>query len=45
MKKRSEIWYKFEFADGYYCFTKGLDRIEMSHMVVKHGKLISKTLY
>jgi hypothetical protein len=36
--------YRFTFADGYFCICRGMDRVEMSHEVAKHGKLISKTL-
>jgi hypothetical protein len=34
--------YEYIFADGYYCYTVGkMTRLELSHEVVKHGKVIS----
>ena len=34
--------YEYTFADGYYCYTVGkMTRLELSHEVVKHGKVIS----
>ena len=37
-------YYWFTFEDGYSTCTRGFDRIEMQHMVLKHGRLISKVL-
>lgn len=34
--------YCFTFADGYYCFCNGMSKVELSHEIRKHGKLISK---
>jgi hypothetical protein len=37
-------WYWFTFEDGYRCCVRGFSKIELSHEVAKHGKLISKVL-
>lgn len=37
-------WYRFTFADGFVCECRGLDKVELSHLVLDHGKLISKVL-
>lgn len=36
------MYYCFTFADGYYCYCKGFSRVELSHEIARHGKLISK---
>ena len=36
------MWYKWIFEDGYFEICKGYDKVEMQHMVAKHGKLIRK---
>lgn len=37
--------YKYIFADGYFCYTCGkMDRIELKHETVRHGKVISMTV-
>ena len=43
MAKNSNTFYWFTFEDGYSTCTRGFDRIEMQHMVLKHGKLVNKT--
>lgn len=35
-------YYRFTFADGYFCIMRGMDRIEKAAEEKKHGKLISK---
>lgn len=35
-------FYWFIFADGYRTCCRGLDRVELKHEVLKHGKLMSK---
>jgi hypothetical protein len=37
------MFYWFTFADGWRECTRGYDRLEMRHMIHKHGKLVSKT--
>ena len=36
------MFYWFTFADGYRVCTRGFNRIEMKHEMLKHGKLIKK---
>ena len=36
------MYYKFTFEDGYTCYAKGFDKVELKHETIKHGKLISK---
>ena len=36
-------WYRFEWADGTISYAAGYSKVEMSHMVRNHGKLLSKT--
>ena len=37
--------HKYIFADGYFCYICGkLDRIELKHEIIKHGKIISMTV-
>lgn len=36
-------YFKFQFADGHIIICAGMDRIELKHETIKHGKLISKT--
>jgi hypothetical protein len=37
--------YKYIFADGYFCYTCGkMDRIELKHEIIRHGKVISMTV-
>jgi hypothetical protein len=37
--------HKYIFADGYFCYICGkLDRIELKHEIIKHGKVISMTV-
>ena len=43
MKKYN--YYRFTFADGYFCIMRGMDRTEKMTMEREHGKLISKTFY
>lgn len=40
MKNRT--YYRFTFADGFYIFAYGFDRIEKQHLEAEHGKLIAK---
>lgn len=40
MKK--DVFYKFEFTDGYYMFAKGLSEQELMIEESKHGKLLRK---
>jgi hypothetical protein len=42
MAKNSNTFYWFTFEDGYSTCTRGFDRIEMQHMILKHGKLVNK---
>lgn len=37
-------WYRFTFNDGFTVSCRGLDKVELSHLVHAHGKLINKTL-
>ncbi len=34
------MFYWFYFEDGYKVCTKGFDRIEKKHEIMKHGKII-----
>lgn len=33
---------RFEFKDGYICYTTGYSALELKHEVLKHGQVISK---
>lgn len=37
-------FYRYTFADGYYCFCGKMTKIELQHEELKHGKLVEKTL-
>lgn len=37
-------WYWFLFEDGYKCCCMGMSKLELSHEVQKHGKLVCKIL-
>ena len=37
-------WYRFYFADGYYCECRGMDKAERSTEERKHGKLLRQVL-
>ena len=36
------MFYWFTFEDGYAVCTRGFNRVELKHEVLKHGKLVSK---
>ena len=38
------MFYRFTFTDGYTCYARGMNRNELKHEELKHGKLISKTM-
>lgn len=40
---KREVWFKFVFADGTVCITRGFSKWELKVEEQKHGKLISKT--
>lgn len=35
-------WFRFTFADGYWCEARGFSKQELRVEEIKHGKLISK---
>ena len=37
-------WYVYTFEDGYAVTCMGMSKLELSHEIIKHGKLISKTI-
>ena len=36
------MFYRFTFADGYFCFCRGFSRQELRVEESKHGKLVAK---
>lgn len=42
MKK--EKWYRFIFADGYFCICRGMSPQELGSERRQHGKLVEKKL-
>lgn len=40
MKKLN--WYRFIFADGFFTICRGMNKNELKHEELKHGKLVAK---
>ena len=40
-KEKQMGWKEYVFEDGYRCQCRGMDKIELAHEELKHGKLIS----
>ena len=38
------VWYMYTFEDGYRTIVRGMSVNELKHEVLKHGKLVSKTI-
>lgn len=40
--KGENVFYWFEFTDGYRVCARGFDRVELAHEEQRHGKLLRK---